>query len=83
MYSFVRHIAKGEKMSYRELIGNGADKTAIQTYLSQGDMHSTTIRIPDNLRDAAAEEAKLSGVSFSAYIRMCLVEKLSSERSAK
>nr|WP_304999826.1 YlcI/YnfO family protein [Gordonibacter sp. Marseille-P4307] len=46
-------------------------------------MHSTTIRIPDNLRDAAAEEAKLSGVSFSAYIRMCLVEKLSSERSAK
>lgn len=70
-------------MSYRELIGNGADKTAIQTYLSQGDMHSTTIRIPDNLRYAVAEEAKLSGVSFPAYTRMCLVEKLSGDRSVK
>lgn len=82
MYSFVRHTAEGKKMSYRELIGSGADKTAIQTYLSKGVMRSTTIRIPDNLRDAAAEEAKLSGVSFSAYIRMCLVEKLSGERIA-
>ena len=46
-------------------------------------MHSTTIRIPDNLRDAAAEEAKLSGMSFSAYLRMCLMDKLSSEGSAR
>lgn len=83
MYSFVRHIAKGEKMRYRELIGNDVDKTAIQTYLSQGDTHSTTIRIPDNLRGAVAEEAKLSGVSFAVYIRMCLVDKLSGDRSAK
>lgn len=70
-------------MKYRELLGMGADRTEIQTFLSEGEMHSTTIRIPDNLREAAAEEAKLSGVSFSAYIRMCLVEKLSKEGGAQ
>lgn len=83
MYSFVRHIAKGEKMNYRELVGSDADKTAIQAYLSQGNMHSTTIYLLDNLQHAAAEEAKPSGVSFPAYTRMCLVEKLSGDRSAK
>lgn len=66
-------------MNYRELVIKGANRTEIQTFLSEGDMHSTTIRIPDNLRDAASAEAKLSGISFSAYIRMCLMEKLSSE----
>ncbi|MCI8676221.1 MAG: hypothetical protein HFJ63_05880 [Atopobiaceae bacterium] len=70
-------------MTYRELVDRGADRTEIQTFLSGGDMHSTTIRIPDNLRDAAAEEAKLSGMSFSAYLRMCLMDKLSSEGSAR
>ena len=70
-------------MTYRELVDRGADLTEIQTFLSGGYMHSTTIRIPDNLRDAAAEEAKLSGMSFSAYLRMCLMDKLSSEGSAR
>ena len=46
-------------MTYRELADRGADRTEIQAFLSGGDMHSTTIRIPDNLCDATAEEAKL------------------------
>ena len=70
-------------MTYRELVDRGADRTEIQTYLSGGEMHSTTIRIPDNLRDAAAEEAKLSGMSFSAYLRMCLMDRLSNEGVAR
>ncbi|MBS5865371.1 MAG: hypothetical protein KIC37_03335 [Coriobacteriaceae bacterium] len=64
-------------MKYRELLDKGADRTEIADFLSQGEMHSTTIRIPDNLRDSAADEARLTGMSFSAYVRMALMEKLS------
>jgi predicted DNA binding CopG/RHH family protein len=64
-------------MTYRELMDKGSDRTEIADFLSKGEMHSTTIRIPDNLRDAATDEARLSGMSFSAYLRMCLIEKLS------
>jgi hypothetical protein len=74
---------RGVPLTYRELVARGADRTEIQTFLSGGGMHSTTIRIPDNLRDAAAEEARLSGMSFSAYLRMCLMDKLSSEGSIR
>ena len=42
-----------------------------------GDMASNTIRIPKNLRDAGKEAAALKGVSFSAFIRMCMIEELS------
>lgn len=67
-------------MSYRELVDNGADTSELQKYLSLGDMGSTTIRIPDNLKDAAYEEAKLRGVSFSAFVRMSLIAELTKAR---
>lgn len=63
-------------MGYRELVDKGADTSELQKYLSLGDMGSTTIRIPDNLKDAAYEEAKLRGVSFSALVRMSLIAEL-------
>ena len=66
-------------MGYRELVDKGADRTEIQSYLAQGDMVTTTIRIPANLKTAIAEEASLSGMSFSAYIRQCAIQRLTTE----
>lgn len=38
---------------------------------------SVTLRIPDTLRDAAKEEAALRGMSFSVFVRTCMIEELS------
>lgn len=70
MYS-VRH--KVAVMSYRDLINKGANRTEIQTFLAQGDMTTTTVRIPSNLK------ASLSGMSFSAYMRQCAIQRLTAE----
>ena len=42
-------------------------------------MTAITIRIPKNLKDAAAERASLKGISFSAYARMCMIADLAPE----
>lgn len=67
-------------MGYRELIDNGADRTEIQSYLTKGDMATTTIRIPANLKQTIAEEASLQGMSFSAYVRRCAIQCLSEDQ---
>ena len=36
--------------------------------------------IPRTLRDSAKEAAALKGVSLTAYVKMCLVERLSEAR---
>lgn len=41
-----------------------------------GDRISVTLRIPDALCDAAKEEAALRGMSFSAFVRTCMIEEL-------
>lgn len=69
-------------MGYRELVDKGADRTEIQSYLAQGDMATTTIRVPSNLKATIAEEASLSGMSFSAYIRQCAIQRLTYEAGA-
>jgi predicted DNA binding CopG/RHH family protein len=64
-------------MEYKDLLKDGADETEIQDYLSQGDAKAITIRIPENLRDSAKQAAELRGMSFSAYVRTCLISDLS------
>lgn len=66
-------------MKYTDLVEGGASATEKQEYLVDGDMTAITIRISKNLRDAGKEAAALKGVSFSAYVRMCMLEKLSGE----
>lgn len=63
-------------MGYRDLVDKGADRTEIQSFLAQGEMATTTIRIPANLKTTIMEEASLSGMSFSAYIRQCAIQRL-------
>lgn len=63
-------------MKYTDLVEGGATDTEKQEFLVDGDMTAITIRIPKNLRDAGKEAAALKGVSFSAYVRMCMLENL-------
>ncbi len=67
-------------MEYRELVDKGADRTELQAFLTQGDMVTTTIRIPANLKQTINEEASLQGMSFSAFMRRCAIQSLSEDR---
>lgn len=62
--------------TYGELIRQKADETEIRRFLVDGEQVSVTLRIPDALRDAAKEEAALRGMSFSAFVRTCMIEEL-------
>lgn len=64
-------------MKYAELIESGAKQTEIQAFLTDGETVPVTIRIPKNLRDSAKEAAALRGVSYSAFVRMCMIQELS------
>lgn len=64
-------------MGYSDLLSNGATATEVRSFLSEGDSTAITIRIPRNLKDATAEAAELHGMSFSAFIRSCLMTELS------
>lgn len=63
-------------MKYTDLVEGDATETEKQEYLVDGEMTAITIRIPKNLRDAGKEVAALKGISFSAYVRMCMLEDL-------
>lgn len=63
-------------MKYLELVHNGAPETELQEQLTGGGMTTITMRIPRNLKEAGAEAASLRGISFSAFIRMCMIEEL-------
>ena len=62
--------------SYKDLIEGSPSETEIRSYLVDGDQVSVTLRIPDTLRDAAKDEAALRGMSFSAFVRTCMIEEL-------
>lgn len=64
-------------MKYSELLDKGAAPGELQAFLVGGDMVPVSMRIPENLRDAAKEAAALSGVSFTAFVKMLLIERLS------
>ena len=66
-------------MEYRDLVNKGADRTELQSFLTQGDMVTTTIRIPANLKQTVTEEATLQGMSFSAFMRRCAIQCLSED----
>lgn len=77
--AFVLHFERWERRcpdSYKELIKSNPDETEIRSFLVDGDQVSVTLRIPDTLRDAAKEEAALRGMSFSAFVRTCMIEEL-------
>lgn len=67
-------------MTYSELVKSNADETDIRSFLTGGEQVSVAFRIPKNLRDSAREAAELKGMSFSAFMRMCMMNELSRKR---
>ena len=63
-------------MKYLELVNSSVTETELQEQLVGDDMTTITMRIPRNLKEAGAEAAALRGISFSAFIRMCMIEEL-------
>jgi hypothetical protein len=63
-------------MKYSELVEQGASKAQRQDYLTDGVPTPITLRVPKNLKQAAAEAARFRGVSFSAFIRTCVINEL-------
>lgn len=62
--------------AYKELLEGNPSETEIRSYLVDGERVSVTLRIPEALRDAAKDEAALRGMSFSAFVRTCMIEEL-------
>ena len=58
----------GAIVKYTDLLEQGS---------SEGEPTPITIRVPKNLKEAASEVARLRGVSFSAFVRNCLINELS------
>lgn len=64
-------------MKYTDLIESNANSTEIKAFIVEGNATAVTFRIPKNLKDAAMEVATLRGMSFSAFMRMCMIQELS------
>lgn len=60
----------------RSSSGTTPDETEIRGFPVNGDQVTVTLRTPDTLRDAAKEEASLRGMSFSVFMRTCMIEEL-------
>lgn len=67
-------------MRYSDLLERSASESEIQSFLAEGESVPVTIRIPSNLRDSAKEAASMTGMSYSAFVRMCIIEKLSKRK---
>lgn len=63
-------------MTFSELYGSHMDTADKRAYLVNGPSTATTIRIPENLKNCITEAASLRGLSFSAYVRSCLLDEL-------
>ena len=77
--AFVLHFERWERRcltATRSSSRATPNETEIRSFLVDGDQVSVTLRIPDTLRDAAKEEAALRGMSFSAFVRTCMIEEL-------
>lgn len=66
-------------MKYSELLNTDATPTEIQSFLVGSENVSVTLRMPRALRDAAKEAAALSGMSFTSYVKMCLINRLAGD----
>ncbi len=64
-------------MAYTDLLDKNLGETKLRQYLVDGDVVPVTMRIPANLRDSAKEVAALRGISFSAFVRTCMINELS------
>ena len=55
-------------------MSSSAAETELKEQLTGGDM--IIMHIPKNFKEAGAAATNLRGISFSAFIRMCIIEEL-------
>lgn len=63
-------------MRYSAQLESGFAPGELQSFLVGGNVVPVSMRIPENLRDAAKEAAELFGMSFTSFLKMCLIECL-------
>lgn len=63
-------------MKYSDFSKQAASEREKQAFLIDGETTTITIRLPRNLKEAAVENAALNSMSFSSYIRGCLLRDL-------
>ena len=68
-------------MKYADLIDGNVTPSELQAFLVDGRSVAVTVRIPENMRDAAKEAAELSGVSFTSLVKMSLIEYLTKKEN--
>jgi predicted DNA binding CopG/RHH family protein len=74
------YVLESGLMRHTDLLERGASESEIQSFLAEGSNVPVTIRIPSNPRDSAKEAASMTGMSYSAFVRMCIIEKLSKRK---
>ena len=67
-------------MTYTNLIKSDATATEIIVHLIGSEATAITIRLPQNLRNAAKKTATLQGTSFSSLVRKALLAELTKGR---
>lgn len=67
-------------MKRSELVGSGTTESKVQEFLAPDDEIAITLRIPANLKGAAAETAQHKSLCFSAFIRMCAINELTGRK---
>lgn len=80
MCVYLLHFAcwcKEDEVKYSDFVESGATQTQRMDFLSEGVPTPITLRVPRNLKEAATETARLRGVSFSAFVRSCIINELS------
>lgn len=63
-------------MKYTDLLEGKATESEMREFLAAGEMTPITFRIPRNLKESAQEVARNKGMSFSAFVRMCMMQEL-------
>lgn len=68
-------------MSYKDLIESGTSTPEMQSYLTDSELVTVTLRLPRTMRDSAKEYATLNGLNFTSLVKQCLIERLTKTQS--
>lgn len=63
-------------VEHADLIDGNVSRSEMQAHLVGGGNVAVTVRIPENMRDAAKEAAELNGMSFTSLVKMSLIDYL-------
>ena len=62
--------------TYKKLLEGNPSETEMHSFPVDGERVPVALRILGMFRDAAKDEVALWGMSFSAFVRTCMIEEL-------